>query len=583
MLDVINKFSYAIAKETGLANELVFNTISLPKSQEQGDIASTIAFKIAKEKGGNVYKIAQDLESIDLDKYNLSGFRLKAINGFLNLYADNKNLLFSSYTFERKKRHCIIEGPSVNPNKPWHIGHLRNALICMAISNIMHYYGYDVIRMDYINDLGLQVAQSYWYYKKFGKTQNTGKFDFDIGLDYIKANELAEKEENIKEIAELMKNIEAGKEQGFKEFIRNVVNAQRETAREYGVRHDFAIYESDVIKLFDDGIRKIKALKNVEMPEQGEYKDCVVIKINDANQNDNQYKVIVRSNGIPTYLGKDIIFHMFKAGHLCCILFKSHNGIYESSDEGLNFYNVKDPIIINVIGQEQQPHQNVLKKALVEMGIINENDFFHVSYGHVRKKEERFSGRKGTWIGFTADDLLNEGIARIERGDKKKIALAAIKYSMLRMANNSIVVFDWDKALKLDGASGVYLLYAYARANSILNKVKSDIADYNAEYKEMEKKQLSLNVVLNEDERAVARLIWQFPYYVQKSANTFEPNVIADYAFELANAFNTFYEKYKIISEDKEQAHKRLFLTKRFLAVIKTCLELLNIDTLEII
>jgi len=580
MLNFIEIFCNFLSEKTKKDKSLIEKTISL---SSKGEITSSIAFKIAKETNRKPEEIAEEIVN---GQQNIFDYGIiKAENGYLNFYV-NERWFFSSYEFKKKDQTIVIEGPSVNPNKPWHVGHLRNAVISASIANILKEAGYQAIKIDYINDAGLQVAESYYYYKKFGKTSNTGKFDVDIGLDYVKAHEFAQKEDSKKEIEKMMEKIEKENDKEFYEFIKNVVKAQRETAKDY-IKHDFIVYESHVMKvLYEKAIKTIMGLENVKMIETGNLAGCVCLEIEKGTK--NPYKVLIRKNKIPTYLCKDIVFHLWKTGKICCLNFAFNEyGTYESTlENGYNFYDVRNPIIINVVGEEQRLNQELLKECLVKMKILKEHEFKHLAYGLVRKNEEKFSGRKGTWIGYTADDLLNEGIKKIEKGDKRKIALAAIKYSFLKMNNKSPVNFDWEKALSTEGDSGVYLLYSYKRAESVLKKYM-EINSIQQEQLEKEllnfENELKMNekVYLNDEERNLMREIWFYPYYVNNASKNLEPSVIANYSFNLANLFNSFYEKNQIINSKEEK--KRLLITRKFLETMRKCLWLLNIEPPEAI
>jgi arginyl-tRNA synthetase len=210
----------------------------------------------------------------------------------------------------------------------------------------------------------------------------------------------------------------------------------------------------------------------------------------------------------------------------------------------------------------------VLKKTLIKLNALKEGQFFHIGYGLVRKKDERFSGRKGTWIGFTADELLEEGIKRIKEGDKDKIALAAIKFSMLKISSKKELIFDWDKALSIQGDSGPYVLYSLVRAKNILKNSSSS----NDENLKLENK----NLDLNKEEKMLMRLIWAYPFYVKKAFMSFEPNVICDYLLDLCQSFNTFYEKHRVIGSDKEEI--RLNIIRHFVKTCEKALYLLGIQ-----
>ncbi|RME80116.1 MAG: arginine--tRNA ligase [Methanobacteriota archaeon] len=560
-------FAKALAHATGKDIDIVRKSISLTKDIEHGILSSNIAFVLSKELKKSPQAIAEELSSF-ITLEGIEG-KLTAINGYINLSISDEQL-FSIDEIPKKDMSAIVEGPSVNPNKPWHLGHLRNALLCMSIGNILREAGYSVIAMDYVNDLGLQVAQSYWHYKKSFKDSGE-KFDHAIGKDYVKAAELFNDKEVEEEVRKLMKDIEAGNDKGLRDFVELVYKAQRETAYSYGITHTYAVFESDVVEgILKKGLEKLSTMEGIYKADRGDYKGCYVVNVEDVISGlERPERVLIRSDGIPTYLGKDIVFHMWKIGKLCCLGF--HNFEMQPNNKPLLAtpgelpYNVAEkPLVINIIGAEQNLPQQVVKSILIKLSLVEPSQYRHVSYGRVRKEGGTFSGRKGTWMGFTADELLKEGMARVEKGDKEKIALAAIKFSFLRASTRKEIVFDWDKALSLEGASGVYLLYSLVRAKRILSKVSTEPLP-------------SSN--LNKEEKELMAHIWRYPYYVENAATSLEPNTITEYLLKLSTLFNKFYEKHRVIGEEEEA--KRVAIVSSFIKAMEKGLSLLGIEPVE--
>ncbi len=566
------RFIDKLAESTSLPRDEVAKTVSIASKPEFGEYTSNIAFIIAKREGKNPAQIAKELA----EKINIEGASVEAMGPYINVIV-SPSQLFDKRKPTEKKELVILEGPSVNPNKPWHIGHLRNALIGVAVSNILKADGYRVVRLDYINDLGLQVAQSYWYYKNHELDFNK-KFDHAIGHQYVEANKAFEASKDVeKEVRAIMKEMEEKRSEDFRSFILAVVKAQRQTAYDYGVFHDYIIFESDLVSLLKEGLEKIASSPYIKKPEEGEMAGCLVADLSSKMKLQQPLRVLVRSDGTPTYLGKDVIFHLWKFGHLkggltFSPLEEQPNGKIVKATPGDEVVTFPQPVIItNIIGNEQTLPQEVVKQILSELGFIEEWQYKHIAYGRVKRKEGSFSGRKGTWIGFTADELLSEGMSRVEKGDKKKLALAAIKFAFLKSATRKDIVFDWDKALSFEGDSGVYLLYAYVRAKHILDKAGKDITTPES---------LKLGEInLEPAERHLMRLVWLFPDFVEEAAKSFEPNVIISYLLDLAEAFNVFYEKHKVIGSDEEE--KRLALVSIFADRLKEGLALLGIDVVE--
>ncbi len=614
-LEARRVFALALAHVTGKSEEEALSTIEIAKP-EFGGFSSRMAFVLAKvmakgENNSNTSQIQiegktpQELAN-SLAKALNSFFvnealplKAEAVGSYINVRAHSV-MLFAQAAFplEKKSTTAIVEGPSVNPNKPWHLGHLRNALLGFAIANLLEAVGYDVVRLDYINDLGLQVAESFWYWmhrkgQRAGKEEKTAsgkgsveeKFDFFVGKAYVEAHKLFESNTGIeKEVRALMKRLEGHPTDEFRTFIKRVVKAQRQTAYAYGIFHNYIVFESNVLQfLGKEGFDFIKSSHHVVKIDEGELKGCLAVDLSRwMPQLKQPYKVLLRSDGTPTYTGKDIIFHMWKFGLLKHMGFSTFdtqpNDLAVKATPGKEEVSFSQPVVaVNIVGNEQSFPQEVVKNILLELGVIkDEKQYIHVAYGRVRKKEGSFSGRKGTWLGFTADELLEEGKRRVEKGPKEKIALAAIKFSFLKPSARKDFVFDWNKALSFEGDSGVYLLYSLVRAKHILEKAESskgnkeEVSNVNVEE--------GLNQ-LNDEEQALMRHIWLFPLYVEGAARSFEPNVVAEYLLDLSALFSRFYEKHKVIGSDEEA--KRLVIVERFATTLEKGLALLGIEPVE--
>ncbi|MCX8154442.1 MAG: arginine--tRNA ligase [Candidatus Micrarchaeota archaeon] len=467
--------------------------------------------------------------------------RLDLINGYINIRIKEDVLLESTAKLEILNKRVSIEYPSVNPNKPWHIGHLRNALIGESMYRILKQRYNQVYRIDYIDDLGLQVAQSFWYFRKFGLTSEHPRFDHAIGMDYVKANQMFQEHEH--EIREVLREMEENNI--AREFVDRVLGDQLKTAQLYGIGTDIRVYESNIKwDLFNQGIQELKRNGYVEYVDSGDLKGTYVTKFN--------RKVIIRSDGTATYLGKDIVFQLWKAGFLSGLKFVEQDGVKISNTNG-SIYNLNSDIIINVIGIEQSQHQQEIKELMNNM--LPNKEYHHLAYQRVRLREGHFSGRKGNWLGYTADDLYDEGY---ERMNNKELSLAAIKFYILRHNPKTEVVFDWDKALNTQGGSGVYLLYTYVRMLSI---------ERNASVEPKPKS-------LDDDDRELMKFYLHYRASMDKAIKYLDPSVVAELSLKLAEEFNSYYSKHRISNNPT-----KLFVLKRLKDLYEHLLYLLTIPT----
>ncbi|NPA22491.1 MAG: arginine--tRNA ligase [Candidatus Micrarchaeota archaeon] len=507
--------------------------------------ASAEAFKRAKQERRSPIEIAQEIAS-ELSSQDWVE-RAEVVNGYVNVKLSVEG--YKRWLKERpgkKDKKVAIEYVSVNPNKPWHIGHLRNALIGQVLGNVYDYHGYDVVRLDYIDDLGLQVAQSYWHYLKYGLKEHP-RMDWAVGLAYVEAAQLFEEYE--KEIREILKEME---EKGIaREFVEKVLEHQLITAANYGIKHHMRVFESDIARLFDRTIALLKEKGFIVYQEEGELKGTWTTK---------DGKVVIRSDGTATYLGKDIVFQLWKMGWVKGIRFvkrKDPTGeVWYSWKEGEE-KEINADIVVNVIGMEQSLPQSQIAKLVKE--IYPEKEYIHVAYQRVRLKDKAFSGRKGTWVGYSADELLEEGIKRIK---SKELALAAIKFFILKYNPSKEVIFDWNKALSTEGDSGIYIMYSYVRARSVWRK-----SGMGGEPELRE---------IDDVDRELGKWLVAAKEYWEKALSYHDPSALADYALELASAFNSYYSKVRILGNEN-----KLFFTYWTMKRLEETLNLLGIDVVE--
>ncbi len=496
------------------------------------------------------------------EKLEKEGFIKEAIveGGYLNIRFEDSFLiewgeaLLKSLRegFSKEKEKVGIEYPSVNPNKPWHIGHLRNALIGEALSNILKKFNHTVVRINYINDLGLQIAESIYYFLNYNEEEPKEKFDHFMGKLYIKAHKLEKEKE--KEIREFLQKMEKG-EVDFRKIIEKVVESQYQTSKKFGVCSDVIVFESDLTELFKKGLEIIKKNPNVYYSKEKE--GCLVVNL-EGNE-----IVLVRSDGTLTYTGKDVIFHLWKMGVLKGVKFKDSNlcNAKISSKEGEEI-SLDCSLLLNIIGIEQRDPQKAVIGLVKKIGY--DKEIKHIPYAFVRLKEAHFSGRKGTWIGYSADELLEEAKKRVKsKEEEEKIALAGIIFAILRRSPLKEVVFDWDNVLNYEGDSGVYVLYSYVRANSILKKSG---------------KKPTKPTSLKEERETFLELL-KLEDSLIKSYYSLDPSKLANQLLEVAKKFNKFYGKARIIGSEREE--ELLYFLSLYKSIMEEALKIINIKPVE--
>lgn len=595
------KLAACLADATGEPADECEKSIELPKGQF-GDVASSICFSLAKKMKKNPVELARGIAG----KVRLPDWvdYVKADGPYLNFILSAnfyQQLLEKAVkdkgrfgTGKKKKTRTMVEFPSVNPNKPWHIGHLRNALLGDAVARLLEFSGENVERTDYIDDLGLQVAQSFWGYLHLGK-KPAGKFDLWLGQEYVEVSKRFETDEKVQaEVRELLKAMEEGgssEAAACRKLVEECVAAQYETAFKFGIYHDVLIFESDIVRtIFKQGMEHIKKSKAIVHETEGKNAGCLVAKMESAEfaSMESPDKVLVRSDGTATYTGKDVIFQLWKFGLLendfaySNFMRQPNNAECKMTSAGGNAgkYGHVDRVV-NVIGMEQSYPQKVIREILKSMGHGKQaENSVHLSYEHVGLADERFSGRQGTWIGFTADELYSEGMKRAEAKIKEEVvggergrianavAAAAIRFSFLKTTPEKKITFRWDDALSLEGDSAPYIMYAHARAHKIFEKAGQGKIG-----------QLS-GLALAEKE--LLKKIMLFEFAVFESSRHMRPHIMAEYCLELATAYNKFYNTCPVLSvEDEKLRESRLAINSAALVVLKSSLGLLGIEAPE--
>ncbi|MDE1868870.1 MAG: arginine--tRNA ligase [Candidatus Micrarchaeota archaeon] len=601
------ELSEAVRRASSAAGyDVEYTSQSIDFSSGFGDISCSVAFRLSKQHKKSPNAIAEEISSkIDAPVYIE---KVDVKNGFIN-FALKRNEFAAIVLGEKKKpipsvksKRVIVEYGGVNPNKPWHIGHLRNALLGDTIANIYEKLGYSIEREDYIDDLGLQMAEvTWWFINKNNKP--TKKFDQWLGEEYVHVNKFMSENDikaDISSMLQLMEQDGTYESEIAGKIADMVVRAQYETAFNYKIYHDFMVKETDIIRndLLKKGLAILEKSKFIKKMTNGDYEDCIVIDLNDIKGLPEEFKgmketvkVLIRSDGTPTYVAKDIAFHMWKFGIIPntfkfkTFIDKQPNGkpVFETAPEGKEMDIANADISINIIDVRQSYPQAVVRLAFNAIGRDDVAEgIMHLAYGEVALESGTLSGRKGTWIGFSADDLLAEAQERAEKLIKSKfnfsdeeqkrisssVALAAVKFEFMRISPEKKIIFSWDRALNFEGNSGPYVQYMYARASRILEQAGK------AGKLQIDK--------MNEQEFALLKLLSKGHEIVEKAAREYRPNVITDYASDLASAFSKFYEASPVLkAESEELKSMRLSITASVRDTIGELLSLLGIEPLQ--
>ena len=598
-----------------------------------GDLAVPLAFELARRLRKAPRVIAQEIAAA---LGPIEGFsRIEAApNGYVNFFLDRpvyvREWLREVPAPVSSEGKAIVEHTAINPNKAAHIGHLRNAALGDAFGRLLRFLGREVEIQNYIDDTGVQVADVAVGFRELEHKglddvraiADAGRFDYYCWDLYARVTEWYEGDkERLKIRTRALHDIEHGDNDtaALARFIADrVVRAHLKTMRRMNISYDLLTWEGDILRLhfWTHAFEFLKTTGSVFLQTEGKLKGCWVMQIDDGAegilpedpaaagaddpQEELREKVIVRSDGTVTYVGKDMAYQLWKFGLL------GRDFYYRIFEEGPPhlWSTTSDPEatslgapafgrawwVCNVIDTRQSYLQKLLKQALAALGYQEQAAHsVHYSYemvalSHATARELGYdtsdaadrpfvevSGRKG--LGVKADDLLDRLAEKAAEEVSKRnpelppdqveriadaIATAAVRYFMVKFSRGKIIVFDIDEAVNFHGESGPYLQYAVVRANNIFNKLKERHGlDQAAVVSAVGSAPGGVLTADDEEAHDLWGLVFEaarLDEIVEQAVRTLELSVVAKYAFGLAQMFNGFYHKYPILNEEREDA-----------------------------
>ncbi|HEY5736104.1 MAG TPA: arginine--tRNA ligase [Nitrosopumilus sp.] len=586
-----------------------------------GDVSSNISYLLAKQLKKSPKDIAEMLSERYSNCTNTLVLKSEAHpSGYLNFHANwdklSQLILSESYLDTcgdadiGNGSTIVVEHTSVNPNKALHIGHIRNIVIGDTISRILEKANYKVNVLNYIDDSGLQVADIIVGFKHLGYDQdppNGKKFDHYCGDDvYVKTTEKYDADPSLEEIRKnILKELEDGNSEIAKfadKITRKVLAGQLETCWNLGVTYDCLNFESQIIRsgLWAEIFEKLKEMKLVEFESEGKNKGCWVIRGEDKEED----KVIVRSNGTATYIAKDIPYAAWKLG-LLEDPFNYEKYVPEQPNSRILWQttlNHTNPVsknftgekVVTVIDSRQARLQKIITSLMGKFKSIPDA-YNHLGYESVTLssetaktlgldtdgKQAQMSGRKGLYVNAdSVYDILKEKTKdetkkrHPEMNDSEidsiahSVSVGTLRYEMIKQDLDKIITFDLTKSLSLEGDTAPYIQYTHARASRILEKSgRSPNID------------VTFSLLKEKSELDLIKNIGLFNLQVRDATNNLSPKVIARYCHDLAVAFNSFYEKSKVLDlGDVELENSRLCLVNSFKIVLEKALDLLGIN-----
>jgi arginyl-tRNA synthetase len=584
--------------------------IEQPPKVALGEYALPLAFELAKRLRKPPRKAAEELVS---ELGSISGFASFEIAGagYINARVDRGDFVRQMLARAAETPHkdkVLVEHTSINPNKAAHIGHLRNAILGDTFVRLLREAGHHVDVQNYIDNTGVQVADVVVGFEQLERKSyedvqaliQQPRFDYYCWDLYAHVSQWYEQDPAHKQFRlDALHKLEEGNNPTARlaDLIATaILKRHLETMQRLDIAYDFLPRESEILHLhfWDLAFEQMKQKGVLRFETEGKNKGCWVMKRSSASGassasvdgNEEDDKVIVRSNGTVTYVGKDIAYHLWKFGllgrdfgyrrfyrypdgHDCWISAESSEGDHP------HFGGVSE--IYNVIDSRQSDPQNNVIEALRALGYTEQaSHYTHFSYemvaltprcamelGYEVPAEEQkrpyieVSGRKG--FGVKADDLLDALIASAQKevdarhpeladNERKtiatRIAIGALRYFMLKFTKNAVIAFDFKDALSFEGETGPYVQYAIVRASNIFRKGETTPEQSLKFCDEFS------NFLNREDD------IWELwltagklSLMVDQCISTTEPAYLAKFAFQLAQMFNNFYHRHHILTE----------------------------------
>ncbi len=549
-----------------------------PSDVKFGDYSTNIAMVLAKLDGKNPRELANLVcQSISLSDSQIIKKVEVAGAGFINFYLKPEVMIEEAETINYdvefrnklseygKSKTMVIDYSAPNIAKPFGIGHLRSTDIGQAIYNLYKILGWNCIGDNHIGDWGTQYGKLTAAiirckmldprFKIFEKEFDINKLTIsDLEKLYVAFHKEAETDESlIDEGRDWFAKLENGDKEAREIWQKCIDISLLEFEKVYqmlGVHIDFIHGESFYSEMLPEVIKEIIA-KGITKKSEG----ATIVELNGMPP-----AMLQKSNETTTYFTRDMATIKYR------------------------IENWNPDLIVYEVGVDQQLHFRQVFETAKLMGWTRSCGLVHVAHGLIRWPTGKFSTRKGDTIHLSdviekaMDEArkiaektsVNKEMTATEKEEMiKAVAIGAVKFSDLATDPRKDVIFDWDKIMSLDGDSGPYLQYTYARCKSVLNKTAI-------------KEQKNIEGVpenINEDEMALVREFYKFEEKIIEAAERFSPSVIAEYILGVARKYNEFYAKNRIIDQNEEVF--RIFLTRTTASVIETGLDLLGIQTVE--
>ncbi len=542
--------------------------LEYPAEISHGDFATNVALIVAKQMKKNPRESAERIRADLLagkpdfvEKIEVAG------PGFINFFLSRKffsdevaKAITEKEKFGQNKnlkgKKILVEYTDPNPFKPFHIGHLMSNAIGESVLRLFKFSGAETMNLNYQGDVGLHVAKAIYGMHEAGMPKDMSVsasiLAQYIGECYVKGNEAYEKDAKAKKwIDDVNKKVYDKSDDEVNQVYdwgkKITLEAFQEIYKILGTKFDYNFFESEVT---DEGIKIVK--KRDDLFEESE--GAIVFH---AEKYDPKLhtRVFITSQGLPTYETKEL-------------------GLTKKKFDEIK----KLDVSISITANEQSEYFKVVLKAIEIIFPLIRPKIEHISHGMMRFASGKMSSRTGNVITgesliadvekMVAEKIKDRGFDEKARKDvSQKVAVAAIKYSVLRQAIAGDIIFDSEKSVSFEGDSGPYLQYSAVRANSVLEKAK--------------KEGLKISVKNPDGTTTLERKIVRFADIAVRASEERAPHYIATYLVDLASEFNSYYATTKIIDAENPHTSYRLALTKAFGIVVTNGLSLLGIEVPE--
>lgn len=548
-----------VSLKIDLAPEEITKLIEVPPDQKLGDYAFP-CFILSKKLKKAPNLIAAEIAS----KLTTTGLitKIEPVGPYINFNVDKSKLVefVLNQVFDQGEKYgtsdegkgktILIDFSSPNIAKPFGVGHLRTTVIGNSLYHIFTELGFKVVRINHLGDWGTQFGKVILAYRMWGDEKEFEQDPISTLYDlYVRFHREAENKPELEEEARAwFKRLEDGDKEAiglWEKFRETSIREFERVYRMLNIEFDAYAGESFYNQLMDKTIERIKAKGLTKISQ-----DALIVDLEDY---DLPPCLLQKSDEATLYATRDLTAAIYRHD-----TYRFHKNLY-------------------VVGNAQSLHFRQVFKVLELMGFEWAKDCVHVDFGWIKFKQEMMSTRKGNII--LLEDVLNKSVElarkiiqeknpELENREEvaKDVGIGAVIFADLSTRRNKDIDFDWDQALSFDGETAPYVQYTHARLCSLQRKYGNPISQ-NIDY----------HLLSSDEESILVKLLEDFPRKVKSAAENYEPAIICSFLIDVCSAFNRFYQKHRIITEDSDLTSTRMLLVSMLQITIKSGLSLLGI------